>query len=112
MATGGGLSRGCIPAERAGGARRALSLRKNLDGGRVKKARICGAGCSPENFAGKTQQILHVGKHAGVAGCAAEHGGVFILDLALNAAAAEGCVLLGGRNEASRLGGRTKKFAL
>ena len=45
-------------------------------------------------------------KSSGMAGRAAQQPCVFILHFALNHAMAEGRVLLGGRNEAARLGGR------
>src|ERR1035441_3547578 len=89
-----------IPTQRPRRSQRALPLGKEFDRRRVKEASLACAGSSGENLAGKAQQVGHIGKQTGVTGHASKKPGVFILDFSLNHAMAEGCVLLGGRNEA------------
>ena len=57
-----------------------------------------------QDIAGKAEQIGHVGKEAGMARCAPEDPSVLILNFALNAAMAEGCVHFGGWDQGPRSG--------
>jgi hypothetical protein len=51
-----------------------------------------------ENCLGEAQQVGHVGEKSGMAACAFEQEGVFILHLALDSPLAEELIFLGGRD--------------
>ena len=98
-------SRWRIPAQRARTALGRLPLGQSAPKRAASNEE--GLGSEPAGFAlrriapGEAQKVRDVGEKSGMSCDAAQHPCVFVLDLALNAAMAEGGVFFGGRNRAA-----------
>ena len=87
----------CIPPQCPGTIRRQLgAAAEELDGFRCEKSLFA------EKASSVKKRIERIGEEAGMATDSTQHGAVFILDLALDNAVAEGEVLFGRRDEIGR----------